>query len=212
METPGEAEDTLLANVIGSGSRKGSTFFGRVGDVVQRPPMWAVIATGLSATGERGRRAAVREALVTCRPLPPTYRSRRSWAGDIPAAPPATSSAPFASSFPSGHAASDLTFVFGAAQELPRAFVPLSAFSLAVHWSLIRKWAHYPSDVLAGGAPGIAVALGMWKLWPPGHDTNEETPLVPAGGGGERESGHYDVPDIGDPDSPRLLSDLGVTR
>jgi membrane-associated phospholipid phosphatase len=80
---------------------------------------------------------------------------------------------------------------------------------LAVHWSLIRKRAHYPSDVLAGGALGIAVALGMWKLWPPGHAAQEDTPRVPAGRGGEREGEHYDVLDNGDPDSPRLVSDPG---
>jgi len=36
-----------------------------------------------------------------------------------------------------------------------------------VHWSLIRKRAHHPTDVIAGGALGIAVALAVWKLWPP---------------------------------------------
>jgi hypothetical protein len=60
MERFGNDEDTLVAAVIGKGSRKGSTFFGRAGDVIRRPPMWAVIAAGLSATGERGRRAALR--------------------------------------------------------------------------------------------------------------------------------------------------------
>ena len=212
LETLGEAEDTLLANVIGKGSRKGSTLFGRVGDVVQRPPMWAVIATGLSATGERGRRAAVRgsacylsaaaahlpiKALVGRRHPPGSARHQLG---------------PFTSSFPSGHAASDLAFVFGAAQELPGAFVPLSAFSLAVHWSLIRKRAHYPSDVLAGGALGIAVALGMWKLWPPGHAAKEATPTDPRIGGDERSGGQYEVPDKGDPDAPARVSDPGVAR
>ena len=52
-------------------------------------------------------------------------------------------------------------------QEMPRAFFPLSCASLAVHWTLVRKRAHYPSDVLAGGALGAAVALAAWKLWPP---------------------------------------------
>lgn len=85
---------------------------------------------------------------------------------------------PFTSSFPSGHAASDLAFAFGAAQELPRAFLPLSVCTLAVHWSLVRKRAHYPSDVIAGGALGIAVALAAWKLWPPGRSTGEATPAV----------------------------------
>jgi len=108
------------------------------------------IAAGLSATGERGRRAAVRgsacylSAAAAHLPIKALVGRRH---------PPGSALhqlGPFTSSFPSGHAASDLAFVFGAAQELPRAFVPLSACSLAVHWSLIRKRAHYPSDVLAG--------------------------------------------------------------
>jgi undecaprenyl-diphosphatase len=121
----------------------------------------------LSATGERGRRAALRggacylSAAAVHLPIKALVHRRH---------PPGSARhqlGPFTSSFPSGHAASDLAFVFGAAQELPKAFVPLSACSLAVHWSLIRKRAHYPSDVLAGGALGIAVALVLWKLWPP---------------------------------------------
>lgn len=86
-------------------------------------------------------------------------------------------------SFPSGHAAGDLAFVFRKAQELPIAFVPLSACALSLHWSLLRKRAHYPSDVLVGGALVIAVALTMWKLWPPRRPVREETSLVPSGGG-----------------------------
>lgn len=170
MARAGEAEDGLVTAMVGEGSRKGSTVFGRAGDVIRRPPMWGIIAAGLSATGERGRRAALRggvcylsaaavhlpmKALVGRRHPP---GSERHQAG------------PFTSSFPSGHAASDLAFAFGAAQELPRAFIPLSACTLAVHWSLVRKRAHYPTDVIAGGALGIAVALAAWKLWPPGPE------------------------------------------
>ncbi len=167
IERIGNDEDTLVATVVGKGSRKGSTFFGRAGDVIQRPPMWAAIAAGLSATGERGRRAALRgsvcylSAAAAHLPIKAVVGRRH---------PPGSARhqlGPVTSSFPSGHAASDLAFVFGAAQELPVAFVPLSACTLAVHWSLVRKRAHYPSDVLAGGALGIAVALTVWKLWPP---------------------------------------------
>ena len=194
----GEAEDGLVAAVVGEGSRKGSTFLGRAGDVVQRPPMWAAIAAGLSATGERGRRAAVRgsacylSAAAAHLPIKALVGRRH---------PPGSALhqlGPFTSSFPSGHAAADLAFVFGAAQELPRAFIPLSACSLAVHWSLIRKRAHYPSDVLAGGALGIAVALTMWKLWPPGTSADEATPLLPVdlndGSGGQSEVSGNDAP------------------
>ena len=177
-ERVGEREDALVGAVVGKGSRKGSTLFGRAGDVIQRPPAWASIAVGLCAAGERGRRAALRgsacylsaaaahlpiKALVGRRHPPGSARHQLG---------------PFTSSFPSGHAASDLAFVLGASQELPVAFLPLSACTLAVHWSLVRKRAHYPSDVLAGGALGIAVALAMWKRWPPGKPAAEDIPVV----------------------------------
>lgn len=174
IERIGNDEDTLVAAVVGKGSRKGSTFFGRAGDVIQRPPMWAVIAAGLSATGERGRRAALRggvcyvSAAAAHLPIKAVVGRRH---------PPGSARhqlGPVTSSFPSGHAASDLAFVFGAAQELPVAFLPLSACTLAVHWSLVRRRAHYPSDVLTGGALGIAVALAVWKLWPPRRSPRDE--------------------------------------
>jgi membrane-associated phospholipid phosphatase len=161
------AEDALVSRLVGPGSRKGSTWFGRMGDVIERPPSWAAVAAVLAATGERGRRAALRggacylSAAAVHLPIKAIVGRRH---------PPRSALhqlGPFTSSFPSGHAASDLAFVFGAAQEMPQAFVPLSCASLAVHWSLIRKRAHYPSDVLAGGALGIGVALFARKIWPP---------------------------------------------
>lgn len=161
------AEDALVTRLVGSGSRKGSNWASRAGDVMQRPPSWMAVAGILAATGDKGRRAAVRGGVC--------YLSAAAAHLPIKAAvgrrhPPGSALhqlGPFSSSFPSGHAAADLAFVFGASQEMPRAFVPLSCASLAVHWSLVRKRAHYPSDVLAGGALGIAVALAAWRLWPP---------------------------------------------
>lgn len=189
MKRIGDDEDTLVAAVVGKGSRKGSTFFGRAGDVIQRPPMWAAIAAGLSATGERGRRAALRgsvcylSAAAAHLPIKAVVGRRH---------PPGSARhqlGPVTSSFPSGHAASDLAFVFGAAQELPVAFVPLSACTLAVHWSLVRRRAHYPSDVIAGGALGIAVALTLWKLWPPRYSAPDETsPDLSGGVGADRDA------------------------
>lgn len=183
-ERLGDAEDALLARLVGDGARKGSTFVGRVGDVARRPPMWAVVAAALCATGADGRRAALRggvchlSAAAAHLPIKAIVGRRR---------PPGAGRhqvGPFGTSFPSGHTASDLAFVFGAAQEQPLAFVPLSAWSLASHWSLVRARAHYPSDVLAGGALGIAVALIVGKLWPSRPTTPEATPLTAPGGGG----------------------------
>jgi membrane-associated phospholipid phosphatase len=206
-ERVGELEDALVGSVVGKGSRKGSTFFGRAGDVIQRPPAWAAIAVGLCAAGERGRRAALRgsacylsaaaahlpiKALVGRRHPPGSARNQLG---------------PFTSSFPSGHAASDLAFVLGASQELPIAFLPLSACSLAVHWSLVRKRAHYPSDVLAGGALGIAVAVAMWKLWPPRKRAADDVPVLPSPADGQGPDGPS-----APVDDPAAGSSLGKAR
>jgi membrane-associated phospholipid phosphatase len=186
-------EDVFVNRLIGTGSRKGTTWFDRAGNVIQRPPSWAAVAAVLAATGPRGRRAALRggacylSAAAVHLPIKAVVGRRH---------PPGAfllQLGPFTSSFPSGHAAADLAFVFGAAQELPISFVPLSCASLAVHWTLIRKRAHYPSDVLIGGALGIAVSLLSRKVWPP----------QPKDAAGRRASNADDVVDV------RAVTDLG---
>ena len=170
------AEDRLVTRLVGKGSRKGSTVFGRAGDVMQRPPSWAALAGLISLAGPRCRRAALRAggcylaAAAIHLPIKRTVRRPH---------PPGASLlqlGPFTSSFPSGHAAADLAFVFGAAQELPILLLPMSACTLAVHWSLVRKRAHYPSDVVAGGALGLAVAGAAWVLWPPSDPSDDGDP------------------------------------
>ena len=71
------------------------------------------------------------------------------------------------SSFPSGHCASELAFSLGATQEIPSLIVPLYAATLAAESSMVRSRAHYPSDIVAGAAVSIVVALVAWKVWPP---------------------------------------------
>lgn len=162
-------EDRLLEDLVGEGSPQGETWFGRAGDIVQQPPVWAGVAGLLALSGPRGRRAARRGGVcygaaavvhilikpLVGRPRPPGSGTRRI--------------GPVTSSFPSGHAASDLAFTFGAAQELPLVFVPLSLATAAAHWSLVRSRGHYPTDVFAGGVLGIGVAVAAWMLWPRGE-------------------------------------------
>jgi undecaprenyl-diphosphatase len=176
------AEDALVKRLVGKGSRKGETPFSRAGDLMRKPPSWAAAAGVLALLGPRGRRAALRgcvcylSAAAAHLPLKALVGRRH------PPGAALLELGPFTSSFPSGHAASDLAFVFGAAQELPAAFLPLACGSLAVHWALVRRRAHYPSDVLVGGALGIAVALAVKKAWPPGSavPVAEDEPSSPA--------------------------------
>ena len=73
---------------------------------------------------------------------------------------------PLTSSFSSGHAATDVAFVFGVAQEIPRLFLPLAAMAATAHWSLVRTRGHYATDVFFGGVLGIGVVLAVRKVWP----------------------------------------------
>ncbi len=171
------AEDALVNRLVGPGTRKGTTWVSRAGDVMQRPPSWAAAAAVLASTGPRGRRAALRGGLCYLSAAAAHLPIKALVGRRHPPRAALKQLGPFTSSFPSGHAASDLAFVFGAAQALPGAFLPLACASLAVHWSLIRKRAHYPSDVLAGGALGIAVSLAVGKLWPPTSTEASEAPL-----------------------------------
>lgn len=155
---------------------RGSTRFGRMGDVVQQPPVWAGIAALLAvAGGTRGRRAAVRgsvcygvTAILANLVVKPVVGRKR---------PPGSGkgrTGPVTSSFPSGHSATDLAFALGVTQEIPALFFPLAVATSAGHWSLVRSRGHYPSDVLVGGVLGVAVALVAWKACPPSARRTEE--------------------------------------
>ena len=160
-------EERLLFRWVGSGSRRGDSPASRAGDVLRRPYVWAGFASAIALSGPRGRRATLRgvacSAVASLLHLPLKHAIRRP----RPRGGRLRGGALMTSSFPSGHTASDLSFVFGASQEAPLLFVPLSAATVASHWSLIRSRKHYPSDVVAGGALALAVSAAARKLRPP---------------------------------------------
>ncbi|HYX44035.1 MAG TPA: phosphatase PAP2 family protein, partial [Acidimicrobiales bacterium] len=131
------------------------------------------------AGGRRGRRAALRGSVyyglaavlgnLLVKPL--VERSRPPGSGKGRKGPVTTS-------FPSGHAATDLAFTLGASLELPALFVPLAGATMAAHWSLVRSRGHYPTDVLAGGTLAVCLALVMWKVWPPGRNSDDRQAAV----------------------------------
>lgn len=172
------AEDALVS-LLPKREHEGSTWFGRLGDIAQQPPVWAGLAGALAlGGGDRGRRAAVRASACYCATAavanvvikPVVARGRPPGSGE-------DRTGPVTSSFPSGHAATDLAFTLAASQEIPVLFLVLAPATTAAHWSLVRSRGHYPSDVLAGGALAFAVVAIAWKLWPPGpraEDVDED--------------------------------------
>ena len=171
----GMAEKAAVSLTLPAHARRGSTWFGRFGDVTQQPPVWAALAAGLALFGgRRGKRAALRggacygvAAVVANLVIKPAVGRRR---------PPAAGRGrpgPVTSSFPSGHTATDLAFSLAAAQEIPGLLVPLTGATMAAHWSMIRSRGHFPSDVLAGGIVAVVVALAARALWPPSRRTGD---------------------------------------
>ena len=176
------AEDAVMV-LLPKQAEQGETWFGRLGDLVQQPPVWAGIAGLLAVTGgPRGRRAAVRGSacyagaavLANLVVKPVVARSRPPGAGK-------GKMGPVTSSFPSGHAATDLAFALGVSQEIPVLLAPMTVGTMAAHWSVVRSRGHYPSDVFAGGVLAIVVAVIAWKLWPPGpaaDDQDDSSPVI----------------------------------
>jgi undecaprenyl-diphosphatase len=149
------------------GSRRGESLPSRAGDVLRQPLSWVAFATVISLTGARGRRAALRGAACSTVSVLIHLPIKRAIRRPRPRRLGSMGLGSLTSSFPSGHTAWDLSFMFGAAQELPGLVIPLSMATLGSHWSLIRGRKHYPTDVVGGGVIAAAVAGAAWKLCPP---------------------------------------------
>lgn len=63
---------------------------------------------------------------------------------------------PTSTSFPSGHSASAFAFAVGVSRQLPWLGVPLLLAAATVGYTRVHAGVHYPGDVLAGAALGIA--------------------------------------------------------
>lgn len=71
---------------------------------------------------------------------------------------------PHGHSFPSGHAATSFACATVLALALPRLRVPLFVLAAAVAWSRVYVGVHYPLDVFAGAAIGVAIGAGVWRI------------------------------------------------
>jgi membrane-associated phospholipid phosphatase len=124
--------------------------------------LWIGVAAALAATGHpRARRAALRGlASVALASTASNVIGKGLTGRARPSAPvpPARRLAHGVrtTSFPSGHAASAAAFATGAALEFPALAAPVGALAAAVGASRVVTGVHFPSDVLAGFAVGVA--------------------------------------------------------
>jgi membrane-associated phospholipid phosphatase len=121
--------------------------------VITRSPLFWVLATAVMAVagGSRGRRAALRGSMCYLLGggignLPKPLFGRAQPRHRRPRKPQVVRGA-----FPSGHAAAEVGYVFGASLEAPVAFLPLGTMALLAHLSLVKDGKHYVSDTLVGG-------------------------------------------------------------
>jgi undecaprenyl-diphosphatase len=71
---------------------------------------------------------------------------------------------PTTSSFPSGHAATSFACALVLARFAPRLTIPLFILAALIAFSRVYVGVHYPFDVLAGTALGLAVATALPRL------------------------------------------------
>jgi membrane-associated phospholipid phosphatase len=142
--------------------------FDRLGAITRRPLIWILATATMAAVGgPRGRKAALRGyacyllgGLAGNFPKPLFGRAQpRHWRPRKPQV--------IRGAFPSGHAAAEVAYVFGASLEAPIVFFPLATMALLAHSSLIKAGKHYISDTLMGGMVGLAVVALTAKVWPP---------------------------------------------
>ena len=140
----------------------------RIGVITRQPLLW-ILATAVMVAkgGERGRRAALRGSVcyllgLAAGNLPKPLFGRAQPRHSRPRKPQV-----IRGSFPSGHNAAEVAYVFGASLEAPIVFFPLGTMALLGHLSLVKAGKHYVSDTIVGGIIGLAVAVLTAKAWAP---------------------------------------------
>lgn len=126
---------------------------GLAADVARRRPLpWggfagaaAYVSASLLATAGKD---------LTDRPRPPRADARVI----------AETAVPDTSAMPSGHAATAFAVAVAVGAVHPRLRVPLLAAAAVVGVSRVYLGVHYPTDVLAGGALGVAVGLAWGSV------------------------------------------------
>ncbi|MGB3411509.1 MAG: phosphatase PAP2 family protein [Microthrixaceae bacterium] len=166
------ADGDLARRIVARQSSAAAVVLPRLSNTANHSGIWMALA-GASAIfgGRSGRRAAQRgvmsvgiASLIASGILKPLFPRERPPVS--PGALPSSVRRPKSSSFPSGHTASAAAFATAVAMEAPAISIPVWPIAAGVAYSRITTGVHYPSDVLAGAAIGVAAAAVTTKIWP----------------------------------------------
>jgi len=141
---------------------------GRLGVITRQPLLWILVTAVMAAAGgSRGKQAALRGSVCYLLGLGAGNLSKPLFGRAQPRHPRPRKPQIVRGSFPSGHAAAEVAYVFGASLEAPSAFLPLGTMALLAHLALIKDGKHYISDTLVGGIIGLTVVALTTKAWSP---------------------------------------------
>ncbi|MGW7098990.1 phosphatase PAP2 family protein [Streptomyces sp. NPDC054838] len=143
----------------------------RLGRAANHGVLWGGAAAAIAVFGStRSRKAAVRGA-ASLALASATINTVGKWsvrrARPVLDGVPAVrrlSTQPWTTSFPSGHSASAFAFTTGLALEAPGWGALLAPAAASVAFSRVYTGVHYPSDVVAGAALGVAAGLVVHRL------------------------------------------------
>lgn len=158
----------------------------KLGRAADHSKLWIGLAAAMAATPRRNTRRAALRALASVSLASASanlvgktlIRRQRPGLVDIPLIRQLRR-APQSYSFPSGHAASAAAFATGVALENPYLALPIGALAVGVAASRVVTGVHYPTDVVAGAAVGVAAGLLTTRWWPP---LDPEPAQAPAAG------------------------------
>ncbi|WP_055715160.1 phosphatase PAP2 family protein [Streptomyces torulosus] len=157
------ADRRLARRVIDGGPAWARRVLPAVEEAAEHTKVWWAVTALLAATGGRGRVAAVTGVagmttalLLSNLVTKQLYRRRRPPSEWVP--PDALRDRPESSSFPSGHTAAAFAFARAVGSVWPPVGATCGALAVPVAVERVHSGAHYPSDVAAGAALGLASA------------------------------------------------------
>ncbi|WP_329385443.1 phosphatase PAP2 family protein [Streptomyces sp. NBC_01351] len=133
--------------------------------------LWAGAAAAIAVFGSAGARKAAVRGVASLALASATINTVGKWSvrrprpllEGVPAARQLATQ-PQTTSFPSGHAASAFAFTAGLALESPGWAAAVAPVAASVAFSRVYTGVHYPSDVLAGAALGVASGFVVRRL------------------------------------------------